>query len=270
MSRYVRVDSAMAPSPPRSARRPSAFTLVELLIVVSIIALLLTMLTPSLRRARYLTLKVICLSNMNQQHAALYNYATANRGLFPYRNEHSPDYHRQSGVATSCVSLMRGRYVTNTSVITCPIVARVPSQPYGEYRRTDWAAGSGYGGWDSACSNVYTSYMWMGGFTGGGYAVAMIGSEPPPPASTRECSSEVAFITHRLNFYRSIDLHEIAHGGRGLFQTGAPYQDTVVTEMPVLHGDSHATYHEGGEIYPRMTVGGNYPGTPGFPGTYLW
>ena len=80
MSRYVRVDSAMAPSPLCPARRPSAFTLVELLIVVSIIALLLTMLTPSLRRARYLTLRVICLSNMNQQHAALYNYATANRG----------------------------------------------------------------------------------------------------------------------------------------------------------------------------------------------
>lgn len=263
MSNRKSVQFAPWSSRPAPTRR-GAFTLVELLVVVAILSLLLMLLTPTLRRAKYLALRVVCLSNMDQQHTALYNYATGNRGLFPYRNEHSPDYHRQGGVVTSCVTVMRGRYITNTEVITCPIVALVGSQPYGEYRSTNWAAGSGYGGWDSNCTNVYTSYMWMGGFTGGGYAVTMIGNEPPPPAGTKECDATVAFITHRLNYYSGTKLHEIAHGGRGLFQDGVPDDTHIVTEMPVMYGDGHAVYHEGGEVTSRMTIGGT------FPGLYLW
>ena len=245
---------------------PAAFTLIELLVVVAIIALLLAILTPSLARAKYLTRRVMCQSNMRQQHTAQFNYTSQNRGLFPYRNENSPDYQRQGGAAGSCVSLMRGRYVA-TSIMVCPLCAMMPVT-YAYYTTNNWATGA-YGGWDTECAYVYTAYMWMGGF-GPGASVAMIDSEPAPPATIRECNEAVTFITHRLNYYNSVDLHEVAHGGRGLFQTGVPYDTYVPREMPVLYGDGHSVLHMNAEIKPRMTLNGNYPSTPGWPGTYLW
>lgn len=55
--------------------RPRAFTLVELLIVVAIIALLLAMLMPSLRAAREQAGEVKCASNLRQLGIAFHLYA---------------------------------------------------------------------------------------------------------------------------------------------------------------------------------------------------
>lgn len=67
-----------------NAHPRSAFTLVELLVVIGIIALLLAMLFPALRRARTQTLRVQCASNMHQWAVALQGYAAQNKGSFPY------------------------------------------------------------------------------------------------------------------------------------------------------------------------------------------
>jgi prepilin-type N-terminal cleavage/methylation domain-containing protein/prepilin-type processing-associated H-X9-DG protein len=62
----------------------NAFTLVELLVVISIIALLLAMLMPSLNRARGLAKSVVCASNQKQIALAFYMYMNSlGKGLFP-------------------------------------------------------------------------------------------------------------------------------------------------------------------------------------------
>jgi prepilin-type processing-associated H-X9-DG protein/prepilin-type N-terminal cleavage/methylation domain-containing protein len=64
-------------------RVPGAFTLIELLTVVAIIALLIAILLPSLRSAREQGKCTVCLSNMRQIGLAMQDYAMQNREAIP-------------------------------------------------------------------------------------------------------------------------------------------------------------------------------------------
>ena len=67
------------------------FTLVELLVVVAIIVLLLSLLTPSLRRARVLARRVADESSVRQFVTACTTYASASRGELPLGARESSD-----------------------------------------------------------------------------------------------------------------------------------------------------------------------------------
>jgi len=60
-----------------------AFTLVELLVVIGIIALLISILLPALNKARESARAVQCMSNMRQLGAASLNYAAEQRSYLP-------------------------------------------------------------------------------------------------------------------------------------------------------------------------------------------
>lgn len=62
---------------------PRAFTLVELLVVIAIVALLISILLPSLQRAREASYRAMCLSNIRQLNIALANYLAENAGRLP-------------------------------------------------------------------------------------------------------------------------------------------------------------------------------------------
>jgi prepilin-type N-terminal cleavage/methylation domain-containing protein/prepilin-type processing-associated H-X9-DG protein len=65
-------------------RRSRAFTLVELLVVIAIIALLLSILMPSLQKAKEGAARVVCLSNEKQLSLAWLTYAQDNRDKIVY------------------------------------------------------------------------------------------------------------------------------------------------------------------------------------------
>jgi prepilin-type N-terminal cleavage/methylation domain-containing protein/prepilin-type processing-associated H-X9-DG protein len=92
-------------------RQPHAggFTLVELLVVIGIVALLISILLPTLGKAREAANRTACLSNLRQVHQAFLFYAMANQDQVPlgYRTA-SKQFNSMVFSATAPPS---GRYV---------------------------------------------------------------------------------------------------------------------------------------------------------------
>jgi prepilin-type processing-associated H-X9-DG protein len=95
---------------PAAPRRASAFTLVELLVVIGIIALLISILLPALNNARKKAQAVECASDMRQIFLAMQMFAQDNKGHLP-RPHIVPDVtggHPDFATKSAFVHLMAG------------------------------------------------------------------------------------------------------------------------------------------------------------------
>jgi prepilin-type N-terminal cleavage/methylation domain-containing protein/prepilin-type processing-associated H-X9-DG protein len=97
----------------RDNRRHSAFTLVELLVVIGIVSVLMGVVVPALASARASARKIACLSNLRQIGMAVHSYANDNQGNIPFGPKAPPflspaDFYTSTGAVTSLISLSNG------------------------------------------------------------------------------------------------------------------------------------------------------------------
>ena len=111
--------------------RQHAFTLVELLVVVGIIAVLLALLLPAMNKARESARAVACASNLRQIGMGMVMYVNENKQRFPFHADWGPAYeedwiHWQPGpnrdindlTKTSAIGKYMGKFTEG--VFRCP------------------------------------------------------------------------------------------------------------------------------------------------------
>ena len=108
--------------PARPGHR-GAFSLIELLVVVAILALLVAILVPSLAQSRSLAKKTVCLAHLHGIGTAVHLYANNNRGYIPFgpkapRVMTASEFYPSTGAPTSLVSLRNGQPVALGLMLT--------------------------------------------------------------------------------------------------------------------------------------------------------
>ena len=125
-------DRPLRKNPQSAIRNPQSkgFTLIELLVVIAIIALLVSILLPSLNRAKELAKRVVCASNMRNCGLALIMYANENSNYLCTRYgwwSNQCGYCPASGdpsdpddyLGVNCGLLIEGKYL-EVEILFCP------------------------------------------------------------------------------------------------------------------------------------------------------
>ena len=187
------------------------FTLIELLVVISVIALLLSILLPSLAKVKESSKRVVCQSNIKQMILPQFSYATSYDGKFPPHWTQYPAWVKEAlsfprALEKSNVVDALKDYVPGEMTI-CPIYARRASDLVYAYSDAYWNwppdrhTPSTHGAWDTEALNKYLSYLWLTNWTGYGEVrlnseLDFASGETPWPTKETECR----FRNETLNF----------------------------------------------------------------------
>jgi type II secretory pathway pseudopilin PulG len=128
-------------SPGGPRRGLTAFTLVELLVVIGVIAVLIALLLPALRKARDRAQTVVCLSNMRQLGMMVQQYTIESNGWLPctlygnyyYYSPTSPYYPCWDGLLRKRADNWNNGYPPpplDYAIKTCDRIFRCPTQDY--------------------------------------------------------------------------------------------------------------------------------------------
>jgi prepilin-type N-terminal cleavage/methylation domain-containing protein/prepilin-type processing-associated H-X9-DG protein len=245
-------------------RRKSAFTLIELLVVISIVALLIALLLPSLSQAREVSRNVACMSNQKQLGIGVAAYATDSRNYYPI-----------GAMVDSATGLSHahrwyialGPYLNNDPL---------PANTYSEMT-TPTLTGKSYS-WDYQARGRVLSVTTDGGF--GTYTVSSFGK-----SNVYTCPSTTGVVENTGSqpgpFPGAWDVDYQINGGVTGFNNWAGYppatwyqppkRDVVNPAAAWSFMDGNSWSSNGGIVsyaYPCLGVGAEYTGGVLYPATF--
>lgn len=149
--------------PSRSAR---GFTMIELLVVISIMAMLIALLMPALGHAKAVARGAACFANQRQIGVGFFTYTTGNRGYFPrWRDpDRCPDrYMEWTDI------LFEDHIVASRSLYRCPSLYNRPDLPQDRPYQGKPVSSMISGGTlvTGTRGTYYTGYGYNGGHVGG-------------------------------------------------------------------------------------------------------
>jgi prepilin-type N-terminal cleavage/methylation domain-containing protein len=254
----------------RSKKCRKAFTLVELLVVIGIIALLIGILLPSLNKAREQARRVVCLSNMHQLAVTTAVYSTNNKGHYPVGvvdlangcvNEEyiTNELYLYSGAPPILTSAGLWNNAPLAKMWTCPSSYSGTPTPEGNPLGDpviDWPqahdTGNGYG------ANAVTSYLSV---IDTSYAYCGVGfSFPSTPLATAQSpiSTTASFVQNYTNLSQnawvsgsqqvlfaeklSWNYHTGITSNHGLVVHAGAFGNPMVPGLNEIYADGHGTW----------------------------
>ena len=256
------------------------FTLVELLVVISIIALLVAILLPALNKARYSAKNVVCISHIRAQINAQLVYMTANDGKFPiHANGNDPLYVSAGPPGNTETDMVRDSmdgYIPDGEIFQCPALGALGMF----YTESDFVFPDVlYGGWDAKMTNgervthTMLGYNWYANYQPGlDFKMEFHWyNEPPWPTKMSECTSKAAMVSHTITWFDPLPAGtgEIgegvawgwSHGDRPNFNGSwdTDSDDSPFNSNPVGYADSHVITRQRSEVRIRARVPDDAP-----------
>lgn len=146
--------------------RKIKYTLIELLVVISVLSLLVSILIPSLNKAREMGFEAVCLSNRKQNASGLFLFTSDNKGKFPIADINL-SYKSSYFIKIDGYYHLMGKTIVynGDEVLTCP---KMKSSSY----------------WSGDPENVQTQRRWLS--YNGGIFVGFSQENAPSMSSTDE------------------------------------------------------------------------------------
>ncbi len=145
----------------------SAFSLIEMLVVISILTVLVSLLVPTLSKAREQARRVLCMTNQKQMYLTFAVYASDNKEFLP-----SGSFYGLQSIDYSQGPLLYNEYNVTAKMINCPSVPSLKEggswgegDPRSNYMWRPMLPGIQPGGGIARTDMSFIGYAYFGGYS---------------------------------------------------------------------------------------------------------